>query len=155
MTQRTPVNFERNIDESKLGRSARNRPPVWLALRPGKSANVLPNFRIDKWKSEREQIHQLKAREAGTPSRGLILYVDERNIDYLESASCGEIVSDLQSRVDAAYRSIPSSAELMAHYGDSNRTRIYGMQLELDSLWLDRCLRVRDIYFERRLTHLH
>jgi hypothetical protein len=101
------------------------------------------------------QIHQLKAREAGTPSRGLILYVDERNIDYLESASCGEIVSDLQSRVDAAYRSIPSSAELMSRYGDSNRTRIYGMQLELDSLWLDRCLRVRDIYFERRLTHLH
>jgi hypothetical protein len=112
-------------------------------------------YEIDKWKSEREQIHELKRQEGGIPSHGLNLYVDEGNIEYLESAPCEKIVRDLRSRVEAAYQSIPSSAELMTRYGDSNGMRIYGMQLELDSLWLDRCLRERDIPFERKLTHLH
>jgi hypothetical protein len=111
-------------------------------------------YEINKWKSEREQIHELKAHEAGIPSHGLNLYVDEGNIEYLESAPCEKIVSNLQSRIEAAYQSIPSSAELMSRYGDSNGTRIYGLQLELDSLWLDRCLRKQKIAFERRLTHL-
>jgi hypothetical protein len=83
------------------------------------------------------------------------MYVDERNIEYLESAPCEKIVHDLRLSMESAYRSLPSGAELMERYGDSHGKRIYGIQLDLDSLWLDRCLREREIVFERRLTHLH
>jgi len=110
-------------------------------------------YEIGEWKSERERIQELATKDAGVPSHCLNLYVDEVKIDYLESASCEEIMNNLQSRVEAAYQALPSRAELMSRYGDKNGKKIYGMQLELESLWLDRCLRGRDISFERRLTH--
>lgn len=115
---------------------------------------LIGTYEIDEWKSEREQINCLRTHEASIPSHWLNLYVDEANIEYLESAPCEKIVNDLRLRVEAAYQSLPSSAELMESYGDSHGKRIYGMKLDLDSLWLDRRLRERDIRFERRLTHL-
>ncbi len=115
---------------------------------------LIQTYEIEEWKSEREQLQELMTKDAGIPSHCLNLYVDERNIEHLESASCEEIVSDLHSRVETAYRALPSRAELMSRYGDPNGIRIYGMELDLDSLWLDRCLREREISFERKLTHL-
>lgn len=111
-------------------------------------------YEVHSSKSEREWIQKIEKEEADVPSHTLELYVEDGNIDYLESASCEEIIDNLRAKVEATYQALPSSSELRQRYGDRKGSKLYDMQLELDSLWLDRCLRERHIPFDRRLTHM-
>lgn len=122
--------------------------------RLAQNSALTETYTLRQGKSEREFIKELGANKARVPSHSLDLYVEDQNIRFLESAPCGRIVDDLRAKVEASYQAIPSSEELMSQYGDPDGTKVYDLQFELDSLWLDRCLREQDIRFERRLTHM-
>jgi hypothetical protein len=118
---------------------------------PDRIAKLIPQSAV--WKSEREWIMTEPNYEYES-SHGLWLSVDPKNIDWLETASCAEIVDDLKTRTAAAYRMIPSWSELRDRYGDRNGVAIYTSRDEVARKWLDRHVHDNPVAFERKLTHL-
>lgn len=111
-------------------------------------------FERERWKSEREWITAFRSNGHTLQEQGLCLRVNEQNVGKIESTPCDEIVDELLRRTTAAYAALPSHRQLMDAYGDSNSTRIYAWDHEVERLWLDRHIRRHDPQFERGLTHL-
>jgi len=105
------------------------------------------------WKSEREWI-ATEPEEEPRKRPVLWLVVDAANIDRLEATSCADLVAELEARTRAAYRMIPSWAELRDRHGDRSGLSIYSSRDEVARKWLDKHLEDQPIAFERRLTHL-
>jgi MoaA/NifB/PqqE/SkfB family radical SAM enzyme len=113
-------------------------------------------YREDKnrWLSERDWLEF----ERNNPDSGsdgeLSLILTDKNIEWVEKLSCEEIVEDLTVRTKAAYRSVPSRAELAEKYGDRFNEKVYMFMWEMECLWMDRFLKANpDFQFERLLTH--
>jgi hypothetical protein len=99
--------------------------------------NELRPARFDIWLSEREWI-PVMMETASQPRRLLLkLDVDETNIDYLENASCEEIVTTRQREYQDSYRSIPALDELCVRYGDPTNRKIYMMSRDIEGRWMD------------------
>jgi hypothetical protein len=66
----------------------------------------------------------------------LKLDVNESNIDYLETASCDEIITERGRQYQDSYREIPPLDELCARYGDMTNRRVYTMNRDVEGKWL-------------------
>jgi sulfatase maturation enzyme AslB (radical SAM superfamily) len=106
------------------------------------------------WRTEREWMDTVYEREETSANVILKLYLDDTNIDRIESMSCEEIVSELENRTRAAYAALPAKRQLCEEYGDPTNLRLYQDFHDVQILWLDRYLKKYPIQFERSLTRL-
>jgi hypothetical protein len=109
--------------------------------------------KIEKWFSEREFIEQILIQEEQRGSIFLNLVLTDETIDYIESTSCDEIVTDLEQRTRAAYAALPTLHELCETYGDRTNRLVYGQESCVDRKWIDLFLHDNALAFERHLTH--
>jgi hypothetical protein len=96
--------------------------------------NTLPIF--NNRLSEREWI-PIMLETADQPRKLLLkLDVDETNIDYLEHASCEEILAERERQYRESYRHIPALDELCSRYGDPTNRKIYMMSRDIEGRWM-------------------
>lgn len=91
-----------------------------------------------EWFSEREWLDRLDDFDKAAPPVDLILRLDTHNIDAVDTTSCDEIVTDLQSKAMAEAAPIPSLRTLGKQVGDRLNRRIYEGRDDIGRLWLDR-----------------
>ncbi|MGA9486588.1 MAG: hypothetical protein WBV25_05880, partial [Methylocella sp.] len=138
------IGWARDQEDERILEEHRDRLPDRLrTLMPKKEG----------WKSEREWM-KMSMTDGTRKDLMLRLEVDETNIEYIETASCDEIVEDLEARTRAAYELTPTWEELRDRHGDKTNLRIYANQDDIERKWLDAYLKQYPIQIERRLTHL-
>ena len=72
--------------------------------------------------------------------KSLSLWIDDSNIDEVESKSCDEIICGLKTKYDRLYSLLPDLDELCEKYGDANSDGLSGSD-SIVSLWRERYLR--------------
>ena len=116
---------------------------------------VIKSFTHRKnWRSEQEWLDIIRTEQGSPAIRTLLkLYLNDTNIARVESMSCAEIVTNLESRTRSAYHALPSPQEL-CEFADAANDRLYHSRLDIERLWLNRYLRKHSVRFERQLTFL-
>lgn len=108
------------------------------------------------WRSEREWIAIVsKEPEPASPIPvTLHIEVNDLNVAWPETASCDEIMSDVEERTAAVYASLPSISELCAIYGSPESRRVYTSRHEMDRMWLSRYVNATGHVQDLSLTQL-
>lgn len=106
------------------------------------------------WHSEREWIEIVSKKKTSPADIVLKLWVDDSNIDRIESMSCDEIIAELESRTRAAFAALPTRLELCKECGDLTNLRLYAGSQDVERKWLNQYLAKHNIRFERQLTYL-
>jgi hypothetical protein len=107
------------------------------------------------WHSEQEWMDIIRKEQEPPLIKILMqLYLDDTNIDRIESMSCEAILEDWERRTRAAYNMLPAPRELCEESGDAANTRLYQNRPDIERLWLNRYLKKHPLLFERQLTYL-
>jgi hypothetical protein len=133
--------------QEQLTRTEFEQLPEWVLKDFQHTAHV---------KSEREWISDAAKLpdEEAAEAYFLLLYIEDANMDWLESASCDEIVAELERRSLQIYNTVPTFKELGQQYGDTRSELLYwesGIRQE----WVRRFVAATGAAFEKRVTWIY
>ncbi|MDD3597716.1 hypothetical protein [Sulfuricurvum sp.] len=109
------------------------------------------------WKTEKEWVEYVRLLKDSEKIRlnnsHFTIELNDKNIDYIESHSCEDILTDLFKRTFETYNQLPPISLLAEKYSDIYSDKVYMYMWDMESLWLDRYLKENPTDFERKLTY--